>query len=175
MIKNKFGVFSINGVAFPKTKSMLEELGITVVIKTDNDITKVPKRAEKRYTGLLRCINLLNDDKKDELKYKTGFSSLDKDFFTFPVLEINKSFIEDKLDIIVKFLKEENILVSKHNDGFEGDLCEYLGGQIDSDDIEFLRKKKLLNLHTLIVDGDIDICINESNKNNILVGFCNEL
>lgn len=175
IINSKLGIFSINGAAFGKTKLMLESLGIDVFIKTDNDITKVPKRDEKRYTGLLRCISLLTETQKADLLDKTGLSSLGKEVFTFnSECDVNSE-IEDKMSDICDWFKMNHIYISSHKTGFEGDLASYLGDQIEAKDIEFLKDKKLYNLHDLLLGENIDIKINDSNKDNILVRFAYEL
>lgn len=60
--KNHMGIFNIMGIDFGPIKELLTKLGIKVLIKTDNDIFKVPNIPKKRYAGLERVINCVSPD-----------------------------------------------------------------------------------------------------------------
>lgn len=66
--EKRFGIYAVNGIAFKTIKELLRKLGITVYIKTDNDIFKVPKKQKYRYAGLERCIEYLDKESIEELK-----------------------------------------------------------------------------------------------------------
>ncbi len=177
LILNKnVGIFSVNSIAFQKTKKFLECLGVNVLIKTDNDIACVPHHKElKRYIGLSRVMKYISDDTKSQIKKLLNKDKIDNDIFTFPSNENNISFIEDKMDEIINLLLEENVILSRHHNGFEQDLKEYIGNEITECDIEELNKSKLINLHKLIERKKIDIRISDSNNRNPLVRFIHEL
>lgn len=170
--KKRFGIYAVNGVAFKSIKELLEKLGITVYIKTDNDIFKVPKKAEYRYAGLERCIQFLNDKTKQELKQLLDIDELE---FRFEDKDAKLDIGENNIEDICKLLRRNNVIFSKHNDGFERDFLEYIelnkNNTLTEDAIEFLKQAKLKNLHYFIDEYDIDITTNDNNKVSVLVGF----
>ena len=173
--KNRFGIYAVNGIAFKTIKKLLEKLGIKVYIKTDNDIFKVPRIDEYRYAGLERCIEYISSEAQEELKKLLGIEKLE---FRFKDRETKIQSVEDKMDDICKLLHKNNILFSKHNDGFEQDLIDYLNmnpkNNISDEAISFLKQAKLKNLHTFINEYNVDIKICSSNMKSVLVCFLYE-
>lgn len=173
--KNRFGIYAVNGIAFKTIKKLLEKLGIKVYIKTDNDIFKVPRIDEYRYAGLERCIEYISSEAQGELKKLLGIEKLE---FRFKDRETKIQSVEDKMDDICKLLRKNNILFSKHNDGFEQDLIDYLNmnpkNNISDEAISFLKQAKLKNLHTFINEYNVDIKICSSNMKSVLVCFLYE-
>ena len=173
--KNIFGIYAVNGIAFKTIKKLLEKLGIKVYIKTDNDIFKVPRIDEYRYAGLERCIEYISSEAQEELKKLLGIEKLE---FRFKDRETKIQSVEDKMDDICKLLRKNNILFSKHNDGFEQDLIDYLNmnpkNNISDEAISFLKQAKLKNLHTFINEYNVDIKICSSNMKSVLVCFLYE-
>lgn len=173
--KNRFGIYAVNGIAFKTIKKLLEKLGIKVYIKTDNDIFKVPRIDEYRYAGLERCIEYISSEAQEELKKLLGIEKLE---FRFKDRETKIQSVEDKMDDICKLLRKNNILFSKHNDGFEQELIDYLNmnpkNNISDEAISFLKQAKLKNLHTFINEYNVDIKICSSNMKSVLVCFLYE-
>lgn len=173
--KNRFGIYAVNGIAFKTIKKLLEKLGIKVYIKTDNDIFKVPRIDEYRYAGLERCIEYISSEAQEELKKLLGMEKLE---FRFKDRETKIQSVEDKMDDICKLLRKNNIIFSKHNDGFEQDLIDYLNmnpkNNISDEAISFLKQAKLKNLHTFINEYNVDIKICSSNMKSVLVCFLYE-
>lgn len=173
--KNRFGIYAVNGIAFKTIKKLLEKLGIKVYIKTDNEIFKVPRIDEYRYAGLERCIEYISSEAQEELKKLLGIEKLE---FRFKDRETKIQSVEDKMDDICKLLRKNNILFSKHNDGFEQDLIDYLNmnpkNNISDEAISFLKQAKLKNLHTFINEYNVDIKICSSNMKSVLVCFLYE-
>mgnify|MGYP001861106990 FL=1 len=170
--KKRFGICAVDGIAFKTIKELLEKLGINVFIKTDNDIFKVPRREEYRYAGLERCIQFLNDDAKEKLKKLLNVEELE---FRFTNIEKKLDVVENNIEDICNLLKENRIIFSHHNDGFEEDFIGYIklnsNNTVTDEAIDFLKKAKLKNLHYFINEYNIDIKVNENNKNSVLVGF----
>ena len=158
-------------------KKLLEALGVNVFIKTDNDIFKVQNTEETyRYAGLERCIKYLNEQSKEKIKQLLGWDNLNKERFRFDGENAKIKIIEEKISDIANIMRENNILISIHNDGFEKDFLDYIEYPQDKykEAFEYLKKAKLKNLHEFICENDIDISINDNNKNSILLGFMNE-
>ena len=171
---NRIGIFSVGGIAFKQTKELLESIGIIVYIKTDNDIFKTRAKDNKKiYAGITRCISYLPENKKDKLKEILSFENLDVSNFEFDESEDKIEIIENNMDKICELFKNNNILFSEHHDGFEKDFLEYIGYSEEDylDVMDYLKKAKLTNLHTFILENDIDISISDKNKDSILLGF----
>lgn len=170
--KKRFGIYAVDGIAFKTIKKFLEKLGINVFIKTDNDIFKVPRKEEYRYAGLERCIQFLNDDAKEKLKKLLNVEELE---FRFTNIEKKLDRVENHIEDICNLLKENRIIFSNHNEGFEKDFIEYIklssNNTVTDEAIDFLQQAKLKNLHYFINEYNIDIKVNEKNKNSVLVGF----
>lgn len=170
--EKRFGIYAVNGIAFKTIKELLEKLGITVYIKTDNDIFKVPKVEEYRYAGLERCMQFLSDDIKEELKKLLNVEKLE---FRFTDIDSKPQVIESKISDICNLLRKNNIIFSQHNEGFERDFIEYIKldekNEVTEEAIKFLKQAKLKNLHYFIDEYNIDITVNDNNKNSVLVGF----
>ena len=173
---NKVGIFSVCGIAFKKIKELLEALGIEVYIKTDNDIFNTNSKEKKLYyAGITRCIKYLSTEGQEKLKKVLSFENLETKNFEFLDGHIKIKNIEDKMNDICNIFKENKILLSNHNEGFEKDFLDFIGynGKDYQDIINYLKEAKLTNLHSFITDNNIDISINENNKNSILLGFIN--
>ena len=173
--EKRFGIYSVDGIAFKTIKMLLEKLGIKVYIKTDNDIFKVPHAAEYRYAGLERCIEYLSKEAKENLKKILDIKELK---FRFKNKDTKLQNVEGKIEAISSLLLKNNILFSKHNEGFEKDFIDYIranpNNDITDDAISYLKQAKLKNLHSFINDYDIDIKICKSNEDSILVSFLYE-
>lgn len=176
IFKNRIGIFCVNGIAFKETKELLENLGLKVYIKTDNDIFNVRKHKDtKYYAGLTRAIGYLNEESKQKIMEILEFDNLESKNFWFENDErIAK--VEQKMEDILKILRENNIYLQKHNEGFEKDFLEFIEySKKDTNEvIAYLKEAKLINLHTFINDEEIKLSLSEKNSNNILVSFLYE-
>ena len=170
LVKNKMGIFSVYGIDFAPAKKILNKLGIKVLIKTDNDI--FPK--QRRYAGIARALNCLDESGKERLCKILNINELTKEIFKYEENETYNSLIEEKMTEITSLFKEYGVLLSCHHDGFEKDFLEFIGQADNVEDFNYLKEAKLKNLHKYIVDNKVELTINEDNKNSILVGFMNE-
>lgn len=172
IFSNKIGIFSVNGIAFEKTKELLESLGITVYIKTDNDVFK-NSVGKYFYAGITRSIKYLSEDSKEKLMNILNFDSLESKKFECAESAKNIKIIEESMEKICSLFKENNILFSKHNEGFEKDFLDYIRySQEDYEEvIKKLKNAKLINLHEFILKNNIDITIDKNDSNSILLGF----
>lgn len=174
IIKNKFGIFAVNGIAFKTIKKLLETLGIKVFIKTDNDIFKVPNSEKTfRYAGIERALEYVEDETRLSLQTLLNFDNLNKKRFRFEGETTKIQIIEEKMSDICNIFKNNNILISKHNKGFEKDFLDYINydDKQQNEIITYLNKAKLRNLHEFINENNIDISITDKNRNSVLVSF----
>ncbi len=170
--KQNLGVFAIGGIDFSPYKKFLESLGIRVIIKTDNDIFAVPKSTPKklRYAGIERVIGCLDKNGLKKLCLLLDVNDIDNETFRF--LESQPYPINDKLmEHITKLFVEYDVFLSPHKDGFEKEFLEFVNDEVDPIELDYLKKSKLKNLHSYIVDNNLSLRINENNRNSILVRF----
>lgn len=176
LTENKFGIFCVYGVDFGPTKNFLESLGIKVYIKTDNDKFKVPKKNEKRYAGLQRVFDCLDEDGKKKLGELLNIKRISIDSFKYKIEEENTNVISLKMNEIIDLFEKYHVYLSAHYDGFEKDFLDFICCEAELYDeyLNTLKESKLKNLHYLITNNSIDISINDRNRNNVLVRFMNE-
>ncbi|MFR4947841.1 ATP-dependent nuclease [Thomasclavelia spiroformis] len=169
-LASKMEIFNIAGVDFNPIKNFLSKLGIKVLIKTDNDIFKVPKIDKKRYAGIERVIECLDDNSKKELCILLGVKVIEKETFRFSnELEVNEEIEKNMKDIQSIFIKN-GVYLSIGHDGFEEDFLQFVGyDKIPAEDLKYLKEAKLKNFHKYVIDQNIKFEINDQNKNSILV------
>ena len=176
ILKENVGIFNIMGVDYSPLKKILEELNIKVLFKTDNDIFKVPYKDQKRYAGYDRVLDSLSVDSIESLKTLLEIEEISKETFRFPLTENNNPEIENKILQINKILEKDGIYISEHHNGFEEDLLKFIEeDKIDDNDLDYLKKAKLKNLHSYILENDIPIKITEKNKDSVLVRFVTDV
>lgn len=177
LTRHRIGLYSIGNIAFEKTKLLLESLGINVYIKTDNDITNVKNSTKYRYTGLKRAYKYLSQDNKNMILSLLSVKDEESLLQALTCAEEERTIplIEEKMPEIIEICKKDKVLFSNHHDGFEKDFLDYLSISEPqySEDFKYLKSAKLKNLHEYITENNIDITINETNKNSILLGFVN--
>lgn len=172
LTRKKMGIFCVNGVDFFPVKKFLNGLGIQTYIKTDNDIFKVPYKPLKRYAGIERVLNCLDKNGSNELTTILGVKEIDQDTFRFDEKLDSNADIECKMIEIQELFERYGIYLSIGHDGFEEDFLKFIGqSKIDNNDMEYLKKAKLKNLHNYIIDGNISFEINDRNKSSILLRF----
>lgn len=175
LTRKKMRIFCVNGVDFFPVKKFLNGLGIQTYIKTDNDIFKVPYKPLKRYAGIERVLNCLDKNGSNELTTILGVKEIDQDTFRFDEKLDSNADIECKMIEIQELFERYGIYLSIGHDGFEEDFLKFIGqSKIDNNDMEYLKKAKLKNLHNYIIDGNISFEINDRNKSSILLRFMDE-
>ena len=169
---NKIGIFSVNGIAFKRTKELLEALGITVYIKTDNDIFK-KSNGKYFYAGITRSLKYLNKDSKEKLQQLLNFDLSDLNNFECDEGKTEIYEIEEHMKEICEIFKSSRIIFSNHHKGFEKDFLDYINYTKEDYDeiIDNLKSAKLINLHEFINNNEVDISIDKNDKNSILLGF----
>ncbi|WP_159633318.1 ATP-dependent nuclease [Erysipelothrix anatis] len=172
VIEKKMGIFCVMGIDFGPAKELLNKLGVSVFIKTDNDIFKVPKIDKKRYAGYDRTLGCLTDKGINELSILFNNAPINKDTFRFDKNKEVDPFIESKIEEINDIFAKSGVFISSDHDGFEHDFLNFIGEDtIDNEDLEYLKQAKLKNLHKYVQENNITLNINEANKKSTLVRF----
>jgi len=172
--KNNFGIFAVGGIDFTPYKIFLNQLGINVYVKTDNDIFQVPRSSPTvyRYAGIERVLSYLDETSLEELKAILGVNSIDEKTFRFNEKSIKIPNIENNMDRIISLFSKHGVYLSKHNDGFEIDFLSFVNLN-NQDNYDMLCKSKLKNLHSFIQENKIRLQVTDKNKDSVLVRFMN--
>ena len=140
-------ILMVDGIGFSTFIKILNSLGIEWVLRTDNDIFKIPKKEEYRFAGIQRCISLCRDyfqkDETTDNLLKENEGNL-KGFDNPNPAEANIK----SASIIIKDLERYKIYLSNkdlENDLFNTDIKEDLEkhfSDIDVDEIITAMQKR---------------------------------
>jgi putative ATP-dependent endonuclease of the OLD family len=142
-------ILEVDGINFKEYYKVLTELGIKVIVKTDNDLKKVKGRPECNLLGINRCQRLIAEDEVENL---TGIDPARYEKEADYKIE-RKVFVFNKYPDIIKRLKDNNIYLSRVE--LENDLYEVIPRVMDrlarennskKNGIEFLQSAKLINM-----------------------------
>ncbi len=151
-------VLCVDGVDFVTYIKILNAMEIEWAMRTDNDIMKIPKKAEYRYAGIERALNCLekgcnlDDDEKKTVKENKkllrGFNNPNH------IPEVNKkaaATIRDLLDDYSIQTADVDLETDLLNGPLRDSLIEYYGdgedGLSDDDIIKEMKKHKGLNMY----------------------------
>lgn len=150
-------VLDVQGVGFITYIEILNALGLYWVMRTDNDISKIPRKNEYRYAGIERgldCAQLckLSDADNsviDSLKDKVhGFK--DKDNITDEVKAAANRLISilDKYDI---FIAQEGLEEDLYNSPIKPHLKAFYGEELSKDEIiKKMKAHKAINMYAFL-------------------------
>lgn len=171
------GFVCVYGVDFVPAKRILESLGIKVHILTDNDFFAVKGEGNlKRFAGLQNALKMLNNEEKKQLNSVFGFEISNDMFKVEPGSEEHKKIIEIIPKLLESFRNFNIYLHDNHEDGFEGAFFDFicLEEEKKANVIKELKQKKLKNLHHFLTHNNINLTVEDKNKDNILVRFIYE-
>ena len=153
-------VIAVNGIGFKTYISIMDAMMIDWVVRTDNDIMKIPKKQAYRYAGIERGLGCLvagcdvdDEDKKEidtNAKLIHGFK--DKENIPKDVLKAAE-WLKD-------YMKEYDILIAETD--LETDMCnsplhDALKAYYDEDDelgdeeiIELMKEQKAINMYDFL-------------------------
>lgn len=141
-------ILEVDGINFIEYYKVLTGLGIKLIVKTDNDLKKVPSKNKCILLGVNRCRKLINLNNKNHLSIDPSLYDSSSSY----VIE-RKKFIYDKLPVTIAKLRRENIYLSKVD--LENDLYEVIPSDMDNlavtngskkHGIDYLQSAKLINM-----------------------------
>lgn len=157
-------IISIEGIGFTPYIQILSSLGIELIIKTDNDITKVNSKSEEacyQALGFSRVNKIMKEIK--EIEYSIDYNlprkkKLSKDKSTVEGRQKLYDDNKEKLDNI-----RSNYKIHLSHSGFEEDLYECMGERLieltgNKDPVKFLQTKKKNNMVELVNKLEPDDC-----------------
>lgn len=134
-------ILMVDGVGFSTFIKILNSLDIDWVLRTDNDIFKIPKKEEYRFAGIQRCVGFYREffekDNDTETILNENETNL-KGFVNLPPEPVN----EQSASVIIEDLESYNMFMSKkdlENDLFNSDIKEDLKNHFsDLDEAEII-------------------------------------
>ena len=155
-------VLNVEGVGFSTYINILDALEIEWVLRTDNDILKIPKVEGYRFAGIERGLSYLQQSYKIEKEDKEVIDQNKDKIHGFTDKENIRKDILDAASSLISLLEEYNIILAQkgleedfYDSPIKEDLRIFYGEELSDEDIiakmkskkaikmyEFLRKKK---------------------------------
>ena len=134
-------LLSVDGIAFKIYAGILDALEIPWVMRTDNDISKVPRKAQWQYAGINRCLDLVGSFKYANSDVElSAQEAVDKGYW-----QLVSAHTSD-YGIFLSKVDLETDLVNELSE----EILATLGKTTNSSAIEFLQKKKALRMRNLL-------------------------
>lgn len=177
-------ILMVDGVGFEVYVNLLLALGIDFVIRTDNDIFKIPYKNEYTFAGIKRCIRLYTKyisqktTNIDLSELTTNKSQLLSGFDTKipPVENINIAgkFIK-ALELNNIFLSGKDLETDLKNSALSAKIREYFLDTDDSEIINEMQKKKATFMYQFLINNSEALdCLLDSNLSKPLLR-CKEI
>lgn len=153
-------VISVNGIGFRTYIAIMDAMMIDWVVRTDNDIMKIPKKQAYRYAGIERGLACLDagcnvpekDKKKIETKAKLIHGFNDKENIPKDV-EDAANWLKDYMEGYDIFIAEKDL----ETDMINSPLHDALKGYYDEDDelvedeiVEIMKEQKAINMYEFL-------------------------
>ncbi len=141
-------ILSVDGISFKAFISILDALQIPWTMRTDNDVSKVPKKDEWQYAGINRCFSIVGEEKLD---------NSDTEFFAQETVDNGEwqaasDLLNDK-GIFLSKVDLETDLVSE----LEEEIKTALGKSTAKSAIDYLQGKKALRMRELLKSVVVDL------------------
>lgn len=154
-------ILPVNGFGFEPYFRLLDKLNINNVIKTDNDLRKIPKKNEYSVLGFNRINNWINNE---EFKLPTNTVGGDS-------IECKIQLYNNNIEMLNLIRKKFGIYLSKCSleedldEIIHDEMCGYLE-EADGNPIDFLKKYKHKNMVLLSEKLTKEDCIKIYNSYN---------
>ncbi len=140
-------ILMVDGVGFSTFIRILNSLNIEWVMRTDNDIFKVPKKVEYRFAGIQRCIDIYREHFKEDADTEGILSSNEinlKGFTTETPEEVNTKsalLITKDLELYKMYLSKKDLENDLFNTDIKEDLKKHFA-DFDETEIVFEMQKR---------------------------------
>ncbi|MFC6670156.1 ATP-dependent endonuclease [Marinobacterium aestuariivivens] len=141
-------ILSVDGISFSVYVNILNALEIPWVMRTDNDVSKLPNKDLWQYSGINRCLSLAGYE---------SFTHSNKLISSFELLSNGSwkavSDIVNCKGIFLSKIDLENDLVSE----LPGPILESLGKTSEKASVDYLQSKKAIRMRELLkgIGGDL--------------------
>ncbi|PES24639.1 ATP-dependent endonuclease [Bacillus anthracis] len=160
-------ILMVDGVGFDYYIDVLTTLGISFVVRTDNDFFKLPKKDTYWYAGVKRCIKIYNtfyekDKELDELLKR-------EKLLTQVPLDIPQT-VKDYVNQLITKLEDFNLYLAEkdlehdlNNSLVSKQLNKYFGSYLKSQDdpeiVKEMQKKKATFMFSFLNDSQTDLSV----------------
>jgi putative ATP-dependent endonuclease of OLD family len=141
-------IMMVDGVGFATFIKILDSLEIEWVLRTDNDISKVPKKPEYRFAGIQRCIGFYKKSYELDQETEKILSENELNLKGFPNIipeqaNINSAIlITSELEKYNMFLSNADLESDLYNSNLKSDLEAYFSKIESSEIINKMQKRK---------------------------------
>ncbi|MCT3804190.1 AAA family ATPase [Elizabethkingia anophelis] len=145
-------ILMVDGISFKIYVRILQALNIDWVLRTDNDIFKVPKKDEYRFAGIHRCISIY----KDIFKKNDETETIIKEHYVNTIWDSEPTPKQKNIDsalIFIEDLEDYNMFLSKkdlENDLVNSPILKDLQTFFDEDDKEIIVSSMQKNKATFM-------------------------
>lgn len=138
-------ILVVNGINFKQYSKILKELGIKVIVKTDNDLKYAKKNKEYNHLGFNRVLPLIKEEKIENVKCAP--EEFEREKKQIQELVYNTHIKE------IQMLEEESIYLSKVD--LENDLYEVIPRKLDKfvqekntlkNAVDYLQEQKMIHM-----------------------------
>lgn len=150
-------ILDVNGVGFKTYIDILNSLSLWWIVRTDNDIMKVPKKEEYRFAGIQRGISfakecVVSDEDNNRINSEKdkihGFK--DKDNIPDEV----KNAADEITEILAKydiFIAKEGLEEDLYNSPIQDKLKEFYGEDLTKNEIvKKMKEQKAINMYDFL-------------------------
>lgn len=149
-------ILMVDGVGFGTFIKILNSLEIDWVLRTDNDISKVPNKDYYQFAGVNRCIGFYNnyfesDAATDILvaEHKTQLSGFPTNFPEKANLEAAEAMMVDLEDYNM-YLSEKDLENDLINSAIKADLVRHFKNKAEADVVTVMQEKKAIRMYEFL-------------------------
>lgn len=142
-------ILCVNGISFKVYAKILDALEIPWVVRTDNDVSKVPKRDQWQYAGMNRCLALVGTD---PLEHSDEEVTATDTLLENGLWQQVSKYVE-KDDIFLARIDLETDLVEELNEK----VLPVLGKKTNQSAIQYLQERKALHMRELLKEIPKDL------------------
>ncbi|MCU0433625.1 MAG: AAA family ATPase [Bacteroidia bacterium] len=141
-------IVMVDGVGFSTFIKILNGLNIDWVLRTDNDIFKIPKKVEYRFAGIQRCIDIYREHFQKDTDTEKILSENENNLkgFTNEIPEeINSKsalLIAEDLELYKMYLSKKDLENDLFNSCIKSDLIKYFVGFDETEIVSEMQKRK---------------------------------
>jgi len=151
-------VLMVDGVGFETFIRILSSLGIKWVLRTDNDISKVPNMAEYNFVGVKRMMDFYHKHAVKDAACDAAiaqYKALHRGFPTNAPPQANidgMAIITDALALQGSFISVKDLETDLVNSKISGNLQTHYGTTVPAEIIEAMQKRKAINMYEFLLN-----------------------
>jgi len=158
-------ILMVDGVGFKSYITILEHLDIPWIMRTDNDIFKIPRKEQHRYAGIQRGIDIFQTFIDEELTVEEEECYDNIKNFDYPAsLKVKES-----ANNLIELLEENNIFLSKIDletdlvkSPIKDKLAEFYGTDDNDEILKLMQSRKGENMFQFLHEYQDDLVVLEN-------------